>query len=262
MPTRSQQQSNIHKWIAEFQKNPEDESLQTRIIRHYDHLVRALANKFARNSDVSEDLYQVGMIGLIAAIRRFDPSVGSSFESFAVPTIVGEIKRYIRDKTWSVHVPRRVKELSPKIRRATEKLTRTLQRSPKIEEIAEEIGENEETVLETLEMARGYNTLSVDSRIDGDSEGSAMTLLDIVGRQDSGYEKVHQKLVLNEAFQVLSEREKTILACTYFENMSQKETGERLGISQMHVSRLQRNALRKLRDNLPHINEMGLSINN
>lgn len=259
MPTKSQQQIEIQRWIAEFQKNPDDEQLQTKIIRHYERMVGALANKFAKNSDVREDICQVGMIGLIAAIKRFDSSVGGSFESFAIPTIVGEIKRYIRDKTWSVHVPRRVKELGPKIRKATETLTRQLQRSPKIEEIAEAIGETEESVLETMEMARGYNALSVDSRIDGDSEGAAMTLLDVVGKQDSGYEQVHKKLILNNAFQILSQREKDILMCTYFENLSQKETGARLGISQMHVSRLQRNALRKLRDNLPHKDEIGIS---
>jgi len=261
LPTKSQQQNEIQKWIADFQKNPEDEQLQTKIIRRYEKLVGALASKFAKNSDVREDLYQVGMIGLIAAIKRFDPAVGGSFESFAVPTIVGEIKRYIRDKTWSVHVPRRVKELSPKIRRATEALTNSLQRSPRIDEIAEAIGESEESILETLEMARGYNTLSVDSKIDGDPEGTAMTLLDIVGKQENGYELVHKKLILTEAFQVLSEREKKILICTYYDNLSQKETGARLGISQMHVSRLQRSALRKLRDNLPRKDEVGLSIN-
>ncbi|MCO7177162.1 RNA polymerase sigma factor SigB [Sporolactobacillus kofuensis] len=260
MSIRSQQQDEIQRWIIEFQKNPKNEQLQTKIIHHYENLVNALAKKFAKNSDVQEDLYQVGMIGLIAAINRFDAGLGGSFESFAIPTIIGEIKRYIRDKTWSVHVPRRVKELSPKIRKATELLTRTLQRSPKIIEIAEAIGESEESVLETMEMARGYNTLSVDSRIDGESEGAAMTLLDVVGRQDNGYEHVHKKLILSEALKVLSKREKEILNCTYFENLSQKETGERLGISQMHVSRLQRDALRKLRDNLPLKDVIGLSM--
>jgi RNA polymerase sigma-B factor len=260
LSTRSQQQNEILKWISDFQKNPDNEYLQTKLIHYYENMVGALARKFAKNSDVQEDLYQVGMIGLIAAFKRFDASVGGSFESFAIPTIVGEIKRYIRDKTWSVHVPRRVKELSPKIRKATEDLTRTLQRSPRIDEIAEAVGESEESVLETMEMARGYNTLSVDSRIDSESEGAAMTLLDVVGRQDNGYEYVHKKLILSKAFQVLSEREKEILICTYFENLSQKETGTRLGISQMHVSRIQRNALRKLRDNLPNKDEIGLSI--
>ncbi|MCO7128227.1 RNA polymerase sigma factor SigB [Sporolactobacillus shoreicorticis] len=261
MPTKSQQQNEILKWIADLQKKPEDEQLQTKIIHRYENLVGALAGKFAKNSDVREDLYQVGMIGLIAAIKRFNPEVGGSFESFAVPTIIGEIKRYIRDKTWSVHVPRRVKELSPKIRRITETLTNSLQRSPRIDEIAAAVGESEESILEAMEMARGYNTLSVDSKIDGDAEGAAMTLLDIVGRQESGYEQVHKKLILSKAFQVLSEREKKILVSTYYDNLSQKETGARLGISQMHVSRLQRNALRKLRDHLPQKDEVGFSTN-
>ncbi|BBO00062.1 RNA polymerase sigma factor SigB [Sporolactobacillus terrae] len=259
MPTKSQQRTEIQKMIVDYQNNPDDEHLQTMIISNYERLVGALAAKFAKNSDVREDLYQVGMMGLIAAMKRFDPSVGGSFESFAIPTIIGEIKRYIRDKTWSVHVPRRVKELSPKIRKTTEQLTRELQRSPRIDEIADAVGESEEVVLETLEMAQGYHTLSVDSKIDGDAEGSAVTLLDIVGKPEQGYEHVHKKLILREAFRFLTQRERDILTCTYFENLSQKETGERLGISQMHVSRLQRNALCKLRNILPHKEEIGLS---
>lgn len=252
MPTKSQQQQiEIQQLILAYQKDPGNESLQTKLIHHYENLVSALANKFARNRDVWEDLFQVGMIGLISALKRFDPSYDRSFESFAVPTIIGEIKRYIRDKTWSVHVPRRIKELGPKIKRVAEELTRDLQRSPKIAEIAEAVGESEESILETMEMARSYNALSVDSQIESDSEGGTVTLLDIVGRQDKGYEQVNKKIFLEKAFQVLTGREKEILICTYFDNLSQKETGERLGISQMHVSRLQRRALSKLREALP-----------
>ncbi|MFT8317755.1 MAG: RNA polymerase sigma factor SigB [Sporolactobacillus sp.] len=252
MPTKSRlQQSEVRRLILAYQKDSKNEELQTKIITNYESLVASLSYKFARDRDTQEDLYQVGMIGLIAAMQRFDPSYEHSFESFAIPTIIGEIKRYIRDKTWSVHVPRRIKELGPKIRKAADELTNQLQRSPSIEEIARQVGESEENILETMEMSRSYNALSVDSKIDADHEGGSVTLLDVVGKHDSGYDQISEKMILEEAFKVLSSREKKILICTFFDNLSQKETGELLGISQMHVSRLQRKALRKLRETLP-----------
>ncbi|MBM7644681.1 RNA polymerase sigma-B factor [Scopulibacillus daqui] len=256
MPAKSQLQQNdsktkINDLIAAYQNNPDDEAIQNKLVAQYENLVIAMSNKFSKNSDIKEDLYQVGMIGLLAALKRYDPSMGRSFESFAVPTIVGEIKRYMRDKTWSVHVPRRIKELGPKIKKTVDKLTNDLQRSPKVAEIAEYLNVDEEDVLETMEMSRSYHALSVDSKIEADSEGGTVTLLDLVGKQDDGYEAVNRKMLFEKVFQSLTERERQILEFTYFDNLSQKETGDRLGISQMHVSRLQRRALRKLRETLP-----------
>ncbi|MFC7394891.1 RNA polymerase sigma factor SigB [Scopulibacillus cellulosilyticus] len=256
MPAKSQLQQNdmktdIYELIAAYQKDPEEEFIQNKLIKYYENLVVAMSNKFSKNSDIKEDLYQVGMIGLLAALRRFDPSMGRSFESFAVPTIIGEIKRYMRDKTWSVHVPRRIKELGPKIKKTVDKLTNDLQRSPKVAEIAEFLNVDEEDVLETMEMSRSYHALSVDSKIEADAEGGTVTLLDLVGRQDDGYETVDRKMLFEKVFQSLTDREQEIIELTYFENLSQKETGDRLGISQMHVSRLQRRALKKLRETLP-----------
>ncbi|WP_280771296.1 RNA polymerase sigma factor SigB [Salipaludibacillus daqingensis] len=259
MPQESQKKSQsnnkakhkeeVLEWIAEFQRTNDDE-LQTKLVMEFQNLVHALARKFSRGQRHDEDLIQVGMIGLLAALRRFDHSYARSFESFAVPTIVGEIKRFIRDKTWSVHVPRRIKELGPKIKGAVEDLTTKLQRSPKVDEIAEHLGVSEEEILETMEMGKSYQALSVDRSIEADDEGSAVTLLDLVGSSEEGYEQTDQQLLLEKAFVVLTEREKEILQLTYFENLSQKETGEKLGISQMHVSRLQRRALQKLRESI------------
>ncbi|WP_100400721.1 RNA polymerase sigma factor SigB [Bacillus sp. FJAT-44742] len=243
------EKDEVYKWIEEFQENPTEE-IQTKLVQKFEPLVQSLARKFSRGQEHDEDLYQVGMIGLLAALRRFDDSYKRSFESFAVPTIVGEIKRFIRDKTWSVHVPRRIKELGPRIKKAVEELTNDLQRSPRVEEIAGYLDVSEEEVLETMEMGKSYQALSVDRSIEADQEGSAVTLLDLVGSQEEGYEQTDQQLLLEKAFTVLTEREKEILKCTYFENLSQKETGERLGISQMHVSRLQRRALQKLRESI------------
>ncbi|WP_270182826.1 RNA polymerase sigma factor SigB [Alkalihalobacillus sp. CinArs1] len=253
MPAQSHQPQNkdnkneVYEWIEQYQNDPTNEEVQLKLVERYEDLVQSLARKFSKGKSIHDDLSQVGMIGLLAALRRFDPSFGRSFESFAVPTIVGEIKRFIRDKTWSVHVPRRIKELGPRIKKAVEDLTNELQRSPKVDELAEYLNVSEEEVLETMEMGKSYQALSVDSSIEADQEGSTVTLLDLVGDQEQGFDLVDQQMVLKKAFAVLSEREQEILNCTYFENMSQKETGEKLGISQMHVSRLQRRALEKLR---------------
>ncbi|WP_336885178.1 RNA polymerase sigma factor SigB [Caldalkalibacillus salinus] len=236
----------IIEWIKAYQEDPK-EDIKTTLVLHYENMVKSLARKFAKSQDLYEDLYQVGMIGLLAAFSRFDPSYERSFESFAVPTIVGEIKRYLRDKTWSVHVPRRIKEHGPKVKQAIEELTGQLQRSPKAEEIAKYLELSVEEVLETMEMSQNYQALSVDSTMEADQEGGTMTLLDLVGEQDDGYDKVQKALLIEKLFDVLNEREKTILYLTYFQGLSQQETGERMQISQMHVSRLQRRALQKIR---------------
>ncbi|WP_088105705.1 RNA polymerase sigma factor SigB [Halalkalibacter urbisdiaboli] len=245
----NQNKDDVYQWIKYYQEN-NDEETQIKLVEHFDSLVRALARKFSRGRDYDEDLFQVGMVGLLAALKRFDNEFGRSFESFAVPTIVGEIKRFIRDKTWSVHVPRRIKELGPKIKKAVETLTVELQRSPRVHEIAEYLNVPEEEVLETMEMSKSYQALSVDRTLDADQEGGEVTLLDLVGNVDDGYGKTEQQLLLQKAFSVLNERERQILHYTYYENLSQKETGEKLNISQMHVSRLQRRALDKLRESI------------
>lgn len=225
-----------------------DSVLQGELVEAYTSLVESLAKKFVRGQIPYEDLVQVGMIGLLASLRRFDPAFGRSFESFAVPTIVGEMKRFIRDKTWSVHVPRRVKELSPKIKRVVDELTIKLQRSPQIADISAYLGVSEEEFLETLEMGRSYHSLSMDSELEADSDGNTITLFDLIGSEDSGYDRIDQHMLLDRALHALDHREKEIIHLTFYQNLSQKQAGELLGMSQMHVSRLQRRALGKLRE--------------
>ncbi|MBN8203775.1 MULTISPECIES: RNA polymerase sigma factor SigB [Bacillaceae] len=226
----------------------QDEEAQNALVLQYQNLVEAIARKYSKGRSYHEDIVQVGIIGLLGAIRRYDESFGKTFEAFAVPTVIGEIKRFLRDKTWSVHVPRRIKELGPKIKATVEELTTELHRSPRVDEIADVLGVSEEEVLEAMEMGKSYQALSVDHSIEADSDGGTVTLLDIVGNVDEGYEKVNQMLVLEKVLHVLSEREKLIIQYTYLENMSQKEAGDKLGISQMHVSRLQRRAIKKLQE--------------
>ncbi|HAJ9387517.1 TPA: RNA polymerase sigma factor SigB [Listeria monocytogenes] len=244
----------VYIWIAAYQENG-DQDAQYNLVVHYKNLVESIARKYSQGKSFHEDLVQVGNIGLLGAIRRYDATFGKSFEAFAVPTIVGEIKRFLRDKTWSVHVPRRIKELGPKIKNAVEELTRELQSSPQISDIADFIGVTEEEVLEAMEMGKSYQALSVDHSIEADSDGSTITLLDVVGGTDDGFERVNQRMLLEKVLPVLDEREQKILQFTFIENRSQKETGELLDISQMHVSRIQRQAIKKLREALQNEEE-------
>ncbi len=237
----------INAWIRAYQQD-HDEEAQKQLVLYYRGLVEMISRKYGKGRSFQEDIYQVGMIGLLGAIRRYDESFGKSFEAFAVPTIIGEIKRFLRDKTWSVHVPRRIKEIGPKIKIATEELSMELQRSPSVDEIAEKIDASVEEVLEAMEMGKSYQALSVDHTIEADSDGGTVTLLDIFGNIEEGYEKTDQRLVLEKVLYVLTDREKMVIHYTYLKNLSQKETGEILGISQMHVSRLQRRAIKKLRE--------------
>lgn len=237
----------VLEWIKRYQESNDDEA-QTNLVLHYERLIQSIARKYSNGKSFHEDIAQVGMLGLLGAIRRYNPEYGRSFEAFAVPTVIGEIKRFLRDKTWAIHVPRRIKELGPKIKAAVETLTIEMQRSPFVSEIAEYLEVEEEVVLEAMEMGRSYQALSMDHTLDADSEGGTVTLFDIIGETDGGFEKTDQRMVVANALNVLSEREKQIIQYTYIEQLSQKETGERLGISQMHVSRLQRKAIKKLQE--------------
>jgi RNA polymerase sigma-B factor len=244
----SKGRDEVYEWIKYLQENPSDEATQQKIILTYKDLVESIARKYSKNSMIHEDLVQVGMIGLLAAIKRFDASFGKTFESFAIPTIIGEIKRFIRDKTWSVHVPRRIKELGPKIKKAVDELTTVNQKSPTVQEIAAYLDVPEEEILETMEMNKNYKALSVDKSIEGTSDGSTVAIIDMIGSNEAGYTHIDDKMLIEKVLPILTEREQQIIRYTYFENMSQKETGELLGISQMHVSRLQRRSLKKLRE--------------
>lgn len=237
----------VNALIKRYQDS-EDDIAQTELVENYTRLVESLAYRYSRGQSHHEDLVQVGMLGLLGAIRRFDTSFERRFEVFLVPTVVGEIKRYLRDKTWSVHVPRRIKELGPRIKNTTDALTNELERSPTIQELAMKLEVTEEEVLEAMEMGQSYNALSVDHSIEADKDGSTVTLLDVMGQQDDNYELAEKRMILEKVLPILSEREQEIIKSTFIEGLSQKETGEKIGLSQMHVSRLQRSAIKKLRE--------------
>jgi RNA polymerase sigma-B factor len=211
------------------------------------NLVRFLAVKFANRGEALDDLIQVGTVGLLKAIDRFDLGRGVEFTTYATPTIVGEIKRYFRDKGWAVKVPRRLQELNLTVNRTIEKLTAKLGHSPTVAELAEHLNASQEDILEALELGQAYNLLSLDTEVTGEGDKRSHTLADYVGQEDPGLELLEDRANLERAFTVLSRRERIILFLRFYESVSQTEIAKRLNVSQMHVSRLQQKALDKLR---------------
>ena len=221
--------------------------LRDDLVVAYLNLVRYLAVKFANRGEALEDLIQVGTLGLIKAIDRFDAARGVEFTTYATPTIVGEIKRHFRDKGWAVKVPRRLQELNLAVNRAIEKLAVDLGHSPTVAELAKRLGVSEEEILEAQELGQAYNLLSLDTEVGGEGEKSTQTLADYIGEHDPQLLNLEDRANLERAFAVLPGRERIILFLRFYESVSQTEIAKRLNVSQMHVSRLQQKALEKLR---------------
>ena len=221
--------------------------LRDDLVVAYLNLVRYLAVKFANRGEALEDLIQVGTLGLIKAIDRFDAARGVEFTTYATPTIVGEIKRHFRDKGWAVKVPRRLQELNLAVNRAIEKLAVDLGHSPTVAELAKRLGVSEEEILEAQELGQAYNLLSLDTEVGGEGEKSTQTLADYIGEHDPQLLNLEDRANLERAFAVLTGRERIILFLRFYESVSQTEIAKRLNVSQMHVSRLQQKALEKLR---------------
>jgi RNA polymerase sigma-B factor len=211
------------------------------------NLVRFLAVRFANRGEPLDDLVQVGTVGLLKAIDRFDLDRGVEFTTYATPTIVGEIKRYFRDKGWAVKVPRRLQELNLAVNRTSDKLAIELGRSPTVAELATHLRAGEDEILEAQELGQAYNLLSLDSEVSGETDKKSQTLADTVGVSDAGLELLEDRANLERAFRVLSGRERVIIYLRFYESISQTEIAKRLNVSQMHVSRLQAKALEKLR---------------
>ena len=211
-------------------------------------LVQFVARRFAGRGEPLEDLVQVGTIGLIKAVDRFDLERGVEFSTYATPTIVGEIKRHFRDKGWAIRVPRRLQELRLSIGAATSELTQTLGHTPTVAEIAAHIDVSEDEVLEGLEGAQAYSTSSIDAPV-GDDSDSPM-LADRLGDEDPGIETIEYRESLKPLLASLPSRERRILALRFFHGMTQSEIAEEVGVSQMHVSRLLTKSLTTLREGL------------
>jgi RNA polymerase sigma-B factor len=242
---------------ASVERSREDRVLFERYLRHGDEraraqlverflpLARQLARRYQRAEEPLDDLVQVASLGLIKAIDRFDPDRKVAFSSYAVPTILGELKRHFRDRTWSIRVPRDLQELALKVDKAVATLSRDLRRSPSVIEIAEAVQTSEEQVLEALEAAGAYRATSLESpRGTGED---ADTLGDTMGTDESGFGLAEDRATLDRLLAAVSPREREVLRLRFEQDMTQAEIGEIIGVSQMQVSRLIRQALARLR---------------
>jgi RNA polymerase sigma-B factor len=227
--------------------HPGRAALRDRAITAWLPMAHRLAHRYAGRGEPLDDLLQTATIGLIKAMDRFDPSLGTDFVGYAIPTILGEIKRYFRDHTWSIRVPRRLQELRMAINEANSLLTHTLGRSATIADIASHLNVAEETVVEGLEGARAYSATSLSTPISAD--GTAQ-LGDRIGVEDHDVELTELRLALEPAIAHLSERERRIITLRFYGNHTQTQIAEQIGVSQMHVSRLLSAALAKLRSQL------------
>jgi RNA polymerase sigma-B factor len=222
-----------------------DLALRDELVERWMPLARQLARRYRNSSEPFDDLLQVASIGLLKAIHGFDPGRGRAFTSYAVPTIMGELKRHFRDRTWSVRMPRQLQELSARVDQANERLSRELGRSPSVAQLAEAMDASEEEVLEALQAGAAYQTSSFESHRSGDDE--TFTLGDTLGEEDGGYELAEHRALLGAVLHELDDRDREILRLRFEEDMTQTEIAAEVGVSQMQVSRLIRRSLGTLR---------------
>jgi RNA polymerase sigma-B factor len=224
--------------------------LRDKLVEMHLPLVEHLARRFQHRGEPLDDLVQVATIGLIKSLDRFDTDRGVEFSTYATPTILGEIKRHFRDKSWAVRVPRQLQEMRLALTTATADLGQSLGRSPTIAELAERIGATEEEILEGLEAANAYSTISLDAPSGDGSDDDAPTLADTLGIDDLALEGVEDRESLRPLLAELPPRERRILVLRFFGNLTQSQIADEIGISQMHVSRLLARTLAHLRERL------------
>jgi len=227
--------------------DPRREAIRDELITMHLPLVQHLAWRYRDRGELHDDLVQVGTVGLIKSVDRFDPDMGAEFSTYATPTILGEIKRHFRDRAWAVRVPRRLQELQSQVASRTDELTRTLQRSPTVAELAASLDVTQEDILDALEARHAYATDSLEAAGDADE---SPTLNQRIGMDEPGFEEIEDREALRPLLEQLPERERRIIGLRFFHNMSQTQIAEEVGISQMHVSRLLARSLGTLRAGL------------
>ena len=230
-----------------------DADTRERMAAEHMPLVRRLCQRYRYSGVSIEDLVQVGSIGLLKAIDKFDPHRGAPFSAFAVPVILGEIRNYFRDHGWAVKIPRKLQRQKKMVEKTVEDLSQLLERSPKVSEIAEASGLSEEVVYDTFEVSNYGRLLSLEAEYERNGAGDGPAVLDYLGTYDPELDRLPEKLDLWNTFGCLTERERSIIRLKFYSGLSQAEIAARLGISQMHVSRLQRIALGKIRLNLGEV---------
>lgn len=249
-PAATPERDEMRRLLREYAVG-HDPAIRERLVEMNADLVRFIARRFANRGEPLEDIEQVGFLGLIQAIERFDPSLENEFSTFATPTIMGEIRRHFRDRSWSIRVPRRLQENYTRAMRAQEQLSQELGRQPSVAEIAERLGLETDEVLAALEVSPAQHTLSLDASRPGREEEDGSELGERLGQEDENLERVEMKALLEQAMAHLSPRERQIMLLRFFDQLPQTEVAKRLGISQMHVSRLQRAALERMRREFP-----------
>ena len=222
--------------------------LRNEIVEKYLYIVDILIKKYLNKGVDYEDLYQVGSMALVFAVERYDSSKGYEFTSFATPTIIGEIKRYFRDKGWAIKVPRRLKEISAQISPAKEVLYGQLNRIPTVKELSEYLGYTEEEILEAMEGGQAYSTYSLNQTFDeGGDEGEGAVLEKYTGREEQGYHSFENAELIKTVLMDLSDKERDIFRRRFFENETQQDIAEEMGVSQMTISRLEKKIREKFK---------------
>lgn len=245
-----------------LQKNPESDeerlkdikkeikTIRDTLIEHHMYIAEILAKKYVNKGIDYDDLFQVASLGLIYAIDRFDVSKGFEFSSYATPTIVGEIKRYFRDKSWVIKVPRRIQEMSKKVNTAKVELSQELQRIPSIDDIADYLDISSEEVIEVLDASQVYSPQSLDKSLDSSNDDKDVSFGDLLGIEDKNYESIEVMDFIKKTMDKLKDIEKKILVYRYFDKMTQISIAEELGVSQMTVSRIEKKVLKKFRQEI------------
>ena len=236
--------------FQEYKNNPTTEK-RNEIVEKYLYMVDILIRKYLGKGVDYDDLYQVGALALVSAVERFDPDKGFEFSTFATPTILGEIKKYFRDKQWSLKVPRRLKEIAAKVQDAKESLSSKLQRQPSVAELAEETGLTEDQIIEALDSAQAYGTYSLDRTFDdAGEEGESSYLEKYTGFDEVGYDRVELGEIIEKVLSTFNDQYKFIFRERFLNNKSQSAIAEELGVSQMTVSRAEKNMVKKFREEL------------
>ena len=225
------------------ERDPIDRDL---LVERFLPLARRLAARYQRPEEPFDDVFQVACFGLVKAVDRFDLDRGVAFSSYAVPTIMGEIKRHFRDRTWAVRVPRDLQEMALRVDRVVGELTRELARQPSVSEVAAAVGAEDETVLEALEASAAYRATSLETPRGGEGDAGD-TLADGVGAPDDGFARAEDRALLERLMRNLTDREREVVRMRFEEDLTQAEIGELIGVSQMQVSRILRRAIARLR---------------
>lgn len=244
--TAPQSLEDIQRQIAQYQLTGSNE-IATSLLLHFEPMIKMAVGKIARNRpDLYEDLQQVASMSLVKCLQHYDPSLGIQFQAYAMKSMIGHMKNYLRDKSWYIQVPRRIKEKGLLIQKIIDELTVRLERSPNVDEIAHAMEMSVEETIEVLAGRDNYHYVSLDTPITQEEEG--VTLGDLIGSDATDFQNLEKRLDLEQAFSHLKEQERQVLYMAYYEGHSQRDIAERLGVSQMSISRLQKKAKQKLKE--------------